>query len=397
MKMSSCASMINNLWRVPLVLSLAAAISVAGCGGGGGGGGGGAETLTLVETKSMPASSTSGPYVVDIPNGAVSLTIIADGGDAGDMDISSIVDASGFSMISADPYNYPIGENLAQGYGQSAVAFTVPHSLDYSFHPGKWSFSITHYSSPADAAKDVSIYTIVKTAAGTKLNVNVWIVALPDYTGENDPNVKAMMDEFKRIMALNGFTVGSVAVHVLDNADAQRLTNIDLGYDGNQNDQSDDMDELFKMSAQAGNDYMNLFFVRSLSESGVLGIAGGIPGPPILQGTEHSGVLVNTMGGLSSLSSSELLMQGATVAHELGHYMGLFHTTESGGGSFDPISDTPECPASVFDTDGDGLVSAEECVTRDGANLMFWASAWFTQETLSSAQKSVVSFYPAVK
>ncbi|MBI5814633.1 MAG: hypothetical protein HZB29_03385 [Nitrospinae bacterium] len=373
----------------------------AGCAGGGGGGGEQAsvetEVTTLVEQRSMAAGETAGPYTVDVPAGAVSLTIIADGGDTSDMDISSIVDPNGFSMVSADLSTWPIGYNETQGQGYSAQTFTIPHSMDYAFNPGTWTYSITHYASPDGAARDVSIYTIVKKTAGTTINVNVWIMALPDYQGTADPNLAAMLDEFKRICAVNGFSVGTVNIIELNDDTARRLTHVDLNSDANSNGQSDGMDELFRLSSQAGNDYMNLFLVRSMSNLGVLGIAGGIPGPPLVQGTEHSGVVVNTMGGMSRMSSADLIMQGATMAHELGHFMGLFHTTESDGTWFDPISDTPECPASVYDTDGDGQVSAAECQSTDGANLMFWASATFVQEALSAAQKSVVSFFPAVK
>ena len=32
-----------------------------------------------------------------------------------------------------------------------------------------------------------------------------------------------------------------------------------------------------------------------------------------------------------------------TMAHEVGHYMGLFHVVEGGYSSFDAIGDTPRC------------------------------------------------------
>jgi hypothetical protein len=32
-----------------------------------------------------------------------------------------------------------------------------------------------------------------------------------------------------------------------------------------------------------------------------------------------------------------------TCAHEVGHYLGLYHTTELDGEDVDPISDTPDC------------------------------------------------------
>ncbi len=86
-------------------------------------------------------------------------------------------------------------------------------------------------------------------------------------------------------------------------------------------------------------DVLNLFFIRSFSlggESGVAGVAGGIPGPPRLGGTINSGVLIEDMGHWRYV--------GDGISHEAGHFMGLFHITESDGQTHDLISDTPRCP-----------------------------------------------------
>lgn len=371
---------------------------LGGCGGGGDGAANGAEpAVTLVDKITLSPGQTAGPYTVDVPSGSGSLTILADGGDAGDMDISEITDPSGFRMIVEETDSCPIGFNLAQGPGQSAVSFTIPHGGDYEFKPGTWTFSVTHYDSPDGAAREVSIYTMVKNAPGAEINLNVWLVSIPDYQGSGDPNLKIMLDGFSGIMSLAGFTAGDVNVIRLEGDPADRLTYVDDASDANHNGQSDDLDELFRLSSGAGNDYLNVFLVRQISGGGVLGIAGGIPGPQITQGTAHSGVAVNMFGGLGGLTPDFLRTQGATMAHELGHSLGLFHTTESDGTGFDPITDTPECPASKYDADGDGLVSAEECVAADGANLMFWSAAAFAQETLTSTQRNVISLNPAVK
>jgi hypothetical protein len=384
------------LHRFTAATAVCAMLAVSGCSGGGGGSSG-EPVVTLVEKITLSPGQSAGPYTVDVPSSSGSFTILADGGDAGDIDISDITDPSGFRMISEDPNFFPIGFNLAQGPGQSAVSFTLPHGGDYEFKAGTWTFSVTHYDSPDGAAREVSIYTMVKSAPGVKINLNVWLVAIPDYQGDGDPNLKTMTDEFSRIMSLAGFSAGDINVIQLEGDTADRLTYVDYSADSNQNYQSDDLDELFRLSSTAGNDYLNIFLVRHISGGGILGIAGGIPGPQIIQGTAHSGVAINMLGGLSGLTPDFLRTQGATMAHELGHLLGLFHTTESDGQNFDPITDTPDCPASTYDTDGDGLVSADECVTADGANLMFWSSASFTQETLTTTQRNVASLSPAVK
>jgi hypothetical protein len=387
-------------------MAVCALLAVGGCGGGGGGSGTKAPdsvattaepVVTLVDKITLAPGQASKLYTVNVPSSSGSLTILADGGGAGDIDISDITDPSGFHMMSADPNSYPIGINLAQGSGQSAVSFTIPHGGDYEFKAGTWTFSVTHYDSPDGAPREVSIYTMVKNAPGATINVNLWVVAIPDYLGNDDPNLKVMTDEFRRIMLSAGFTIGSLNIVRLEGDTANRLTYLDSNADKNGNGQQDDLDELFRLSAGAGNDYLNIFLVRHIGGGGILGIAGGIPAPQIIQGTAHSGVAVNMVGGFRSLTHDFLAMQGDTMAHELGHVLGLFHTTESDGKSFDPIKDTPECPASTFDKNGDGKVSANECVTVDAGNLMFWSSASFPQETLSATQRKVISLNPSAK
>ncbi len=66
-------------------------------------------------------------------------------------------------------------------------------------------------------------------------------------------------------------------------------------------------------------------------------------------------------------------MLGATMAHEVGHQMGLRHTSESKGDAHDFLADTPEC-TTVQDQNGDGTITADECINQDGAYMMFWGS-----------------------
>jgi hypothetical protein len=92
---------------------------------------------------------------------------------------------------------------------------------------------------------------------------------------------------------------------------------------------------------------------------------------------------------------------GETAAHEMGHQLGLFHTTEQGGTVFDIISDTAECAKRSRDNNSNGKMSAEECEFYGGDNVMFWTpwssssrSTGKKQETLSSHQQQVLKYSP---
>jgi len=351
----------------------------------------------LVDQRTMAVGETSGPFTVTVPEGAAAFTITADGGDASDMDISNITDPNGRRLVMENPEQDVIGVNLTQGYGQSAVEFTLPHSGDYPLLTGTYTYYVTHYDSVDRQSKPVSIYRSVKLAPGAVIDINVFLVAIPDYDTQGAARLNLMLDRFRTALGWMGVILGEVNIIELDDADAQRLTVIDLNRDEDQNGQADDMDELFRRSTQAGNNYVSFFLVRDFSEAGVLGVAGGIPCPQLVTGTAHSGVTINLFGGFASITSQGLRIQGDTMAHELGHFLGLFHTTELHGTAFDPLSDTPACDVRAHDTNKDGVVSATECENLDGPNLMFWSAAPYAQETFTGMQKYVASLNPALR
>lgn len=94
---------------------------------------------------------------------------------------------------------------------------------------------------------------------------------------------------------------------------------------------------------------INVFLVEQLyrnhsgSSQPIAGLAGGIPGPPLQVGTPSSGVVVSL-----SLGPGEDDRLGTIIAHELGHFLGLYHTIEaaapSGEALEDQLADTDSNP-----------------------------------------------------
>ena len=338
----------------------------------------------------------AGPYSIQVPAGSVSLTIMADGANASDMDIIKVSGPSGESFIDGGS-NDLIGRNFANGYGQSAVEMTIPHGGDYDFPPGVWTFWIRHTRSREPEPKEVGIYTDVKSAPGSRLNLNLFIIASGDVSAQAEPILNEVLARFQASMGLMNITVGAVEVIYLTSDEARKHIHVNMDTDFDNNGQPDDMDALFMMSANYKKGHINIFFVDSFGFQGILGIAGGAPGPQLVQGSANSGVAINTFGGFTSLQGKNINTVANTMAHEVGHYLGLLHTSERYGDTFDPIADTPECDVNVRDKDNDGMVSADECSALDGPNIMFWSSASFSQEEVSGTQKYVVSLNPAIK
>ena len=80
------------------------------------------------------------------------------------------------------------------------------------------------------------------------------------------------------------------------------------------------------------------------------GYSMGLPGPYAAnRGT--SAVLVSTelyADGLGALDADGL---ASSLTHEIGHFLGLYHTSERNGANHDPIADTPECDSEFSCTD----------------------------------------------
>ena len=113
---------------------------------------------------------------------------------------------------------------------------------------------------------------------------------------------------------------------------------------------------------------MNIFLVRSISggddgDFHALGIAGGIPGPPAVHGTPQSGVAVS-FDEAAVGRDPDVVAQ--IMAHEVGHYLGLFHVAERARpcGPGEQPSETVRCApfggedviADTARTDGDNLM-----------------------------------------
>ena len=144
-----------------------------------------------------------------------------------------------------------------------------------------------------------------------------------------------------------------------------------------------------EMVSKGDEDKVNLFFITDYTDAAYLGNAAGIPGSQGLKGS-HNGVLINLSAHKTGGSLNNQLL-GETAGHEMGHFLGLFHPSESAGTLFDPIADTPQCPLSQ-NSNNDSKLTAEECGQQYGAdNLMFWDS-WENgnQDNLTEGQVYVL-------
>src|SRR5215472_4974726 len=302
----------------------------------------------------------SSPITVNLPATAISSEFIGQPADpTARVVVYRIIDPDGVTI-----FNYASQTNIAKILPASrpgSFSVLLPNSPTVPFKPGPWTFYLL-----GAKATTADVQAVYKTSLASAIDVNLFFVGVPNLSAKSaptDPNFQTILSTVRSIYSQVGVTLGNLTYIDIMGKDATTFTDVI----------DSEFGSLLQLSSnpQAGAAAINIFLVHSLSGSTlngfiILGESGGIPGTPV-RGSTGSGVaftLADFPNGLDEL--------GRTMAHEIGHWLGLFHTTESGGTAFDPLPDTPECPQVPFDTDGNGIMEPPECITRDATNLMFW-------------------------
>lgn len=127
------------------------------------------------------------------------------------------------------------------------------------------------------------------------------------------------------------------------------------------------------------------------NEQGLYGEAGGIPGA--MDATPYAAVAVSWLmhaGSNGTFSDPEIELMAETMAHETGHYLGLFHPVESTYTYWDALDDTNKCN------------SASTCESKLGTNMMFpypicSSSSCTVQDDITSDQQTVARNWVGVR
>lgn len=287
----------------------------------------------------VAANSGTPDLLFATPPETLSLTLRArqTGGDPLDMFFYEVYDAGGriYSLAEMSTYvDQPI--RWYPFDATSAVAMLIPNTTgSYAYRPGFVRFTMAAYGATPTSGGTVNMHVdaievlgAAPPATGT-LDVRVHLVGVgvTAASAASSTRVSAFLSRFTAIMAMASIAVGSVT---FVDVNAPSLAIIDTA-DG----EASELSQLFRMSTGTTESVLNLFLVQEVragdsGEFNTLGIAGGIPGPPRIHGSSHSGVVIAFDPGVVGPGASGGDLAGHVAAHEVGHFLGLFHTTENG-------------------------------------------------------------------
>ncbi len=355
------------------------------------------EDYTLFQGEARVDQGTV-PLRVVVPPDAVSLTWIT----------QDLVGRELFAAVSrvTDPANEVLVDLRGFSYLREQAIRTVPARLQINTAllpsdstlvplPGLYTSShalLTNREAPPVTMRALRASVRIKRApGGTPVNgwalrLRVVFVGLSNIraaTAATNPRLQAALNQMQTIYAQVGVGVTVVGYHDITGADAQRFSVIDS---------QAELRDLLTRSAPYTGDVLTVFLVRGIAPSagleGAIGVAGAIAGPPSIPGTIQSGVVAgweSTIGGGRDVLA-------ATLSHECGHYLGLWHTRERLPACTVPNQSPSEC--SVFG----GVDPISDTGTTEALasrNLMYWSSN--TDTTLTAGQGHVLRRNPLVR
>ncbi len=229
--------------------------------------------------------------------------------------------------------------------------------------------SVFGQRSPQVAKVELAVDFVGKPAELGKLgrlDVNLCLTGAAGITAAvalEHPRVSAALDEVRERLAEAHLELGEV--RAFDVPAEQLIFTHDASADA-------ELSALYRTGAGLPPG-LNVFLVDAVQVAAkqgiptlVLGLAGGIPGP-LYVGGPRSGVV------LSLQAAPQGVLLGRAMAHEIGHYLGLFHTTEETLSGQTAVHDNlPDTP--VLDPD----------------NLMFWLVNDTSMGKLTTQQADVL-------
>lgn len=233
-----------------------------------------------------------------------------------------------------------LGENAFQNVTSQLLGFTNPVLVPATPAHVAQLEAGTHTMAIATQSSEVCWYVIEETSSGTTLDLHLYLAGVPGVTADTAEAYAPLTDVFDAIaelLAPTGIVIGERRWYDVPESLAALHSVVRSQWN---------IDELVRSSRLVGPELddalvLNVFLTRGFSWDGIIGLSAGLPGAAGLHGTRSSGVVMTSEYADGSAAGSAFT--AIVLAHEMGHYLGLFHTTEFTFAHWDPLDDTPRC------------------------------------------------------
>jgi len=321
---------------------------------------------------------------LSVPKGAISLLFVVLGKDPGFFSLATAVGPNGvaYGKGSCSALCIPCANRI--GAAAAVGSALLPSSSDVTLLAGTWHVvscgfewllkSSVFAPGPWTGAAPAT-FVFIKSTLDGKLPPQGWLrlrlfcsggAGVTAANALSDPRISGAIDEITKLYEEIGIHVEVAELHDLPPGHTILTLPSDITTTG-----SSDLDLMFA-EVSGGGATIDVFLVShilggGLENKGVVGgVAGSIPGPAFFHGVPRAGIAI----ALTTLGKDPVVL-GRTIAHEIGHFLGLWHVVESDGKTFDPITDTPQCKLAQ-DANKDGILQTGECQDLGADNVMFW-------------------------
>lgn len=343
-----------------------------------------------------------GEYTLKIPEEALSVAIVVRSENTNTFLCTD--HGRNVCRLAGDPQFYietPLGRAQIQGgdsklvYDYQSFALFFPNDGSVRrMPPGTYRFPLAAARNGAliSEAVDIDIYYKIPTEERARLEVNLFVVegVNSEIQSSSQAEANAVLVSALRILR------EEFAEHPVWDIDLQLRMRY-LPHSGAYAilESEVELQTLFRAHpTPSEGTRVNVFLVEQLQylPAGVVGLSPRIPGPYLIDGTIRSGIVVEYLEDREQ-AGEEGRTLAWIIAHELGHYLGLYHTTEINGAAQVVGHDSMEDTASCTDT---ALQSEGTLGCPDAGNVMFPYIQDTSEFKLTEDQGTVLRLNPVV-
>jgi hypothetical protein len=334
----------------------------------------GREDVSVTEYRAHVAGGLSDEVAIALPAGTES-ALLEVAGTRGQYRLAQLTAPSGDDLVESGGFQTRDAREVA-----GLVDWLYPNSPSLRMEAGSYRLRFTAIDAGGAAVGDedvtVRVYSRARSREATGGRLHLDVLVADDALGSLDAETAAarLVDGVAAVYAQAAIEIAEYTVTPV------HLASPDLTLDGGRASASA-LDAVRTALASARPNALHLVVVRSLDDGSgpVAGYSLGLPGP--VDASRPTAAVLVAAGAFASPSDGTIDLTGmaVTCAHEIGHYLGLYHTSERDGRQHDPIPDTPEC------------AGAGPC--SDAGNIMFWTGG-AGRSTLTEGQASVMRAHP---